>query len=161
MKVPWTTTLGADYAHAWRATVTHDEPTDRPTVLLEAEDETVAATLWRDFGSHGYQMQWCPGPGGLSNRQCPLASGGTCALADRADVVISHLDFTRQDARDTLAALATTHPDTPVLVAAPNFVRARFPEITHGFTALPDQLLSARVLAAADTALAEATVPTT
>lgn len=155
MYLPWKSTeLGTDYARDWRGGFVQDHATNRPTVLVETEDGVEALALWRALGQNGFRMQWCPGPDRDANRRCSLVNSGSCPLVEHADVVLSHLDFTCEAPRETLAALRKNKKSAaPVLVAAPSFVRARYPEVTGGSTLIPDYLTSHRVVSAVKEAL--------
>lgn len=158
MRLSWKSTdLGSDYARDWRGGSVQNIATNRPKVLVETEDGAEAIALWRGLGRSGYRMQWCPGPDEEANRRCSLVSGEGCALVEGADVVISHLDFTCDAARETLAALQQSQSTGKVLAAAPDVVRARHPEIEQGVTMLPDQLTSDGVVSAVQNALAPPT----
>lgn len=107
-------------------------PSELPVVVVETEDGAEAVSLWHALSGHGYRVEWCPGPNESLHRRCLLAATGRCPLVDRADVVLSHLDFAREDARDCLTALEHFHPETPVVVSARDSVIAEFPEIATG-----------------------------
>lgn len=160
MRLRWKSTeLGTDYARDWRAGFVETNATNRPTVLVETEDGAEAVALWRALGRQGYHMQWCPGPDAEANRRCSLVNSGSCPLVDRADVVLSHLDFTCAEARATLAALQNDTTTAPVVISAPTYVRARYPEIDRGATVIPDHLTGQRVTRAMAEALGSAPGP--
>lgn len=157
MRLPWKSKkLGTDFARDWRGEFAENVAAKGPTVLLETADGEEAVGLWRALGREGLRMQWCPGPDREADRRCTLVASGQCALLEQADVVVSHLDFTCSAARDTLAALRENQRENPsgahVVVAAPNFARARFPEITDGVTLVPDYLTGYRVVTAVNQA---------
>lgn len=157
MRLPWKSTeLGADYAGDWKGGFVQDHASNRPTVLVETEDGAEAVALWRALGRHGYRMQWCPGPDRDSNRRCSMVTSGQCPLVSRADVVLSHLDFTCEASRETLAALQDSPSAPPVLVSAPSFVQARYPEVRRDVTVIPDNLTGHRAVSAVDDALGSA-----
>lgn len=147
------TELGTGHSAGWNDGAREKCRPDRPTVLLESDDRAEAVMLWQALGDQGYRMEWCPGPDRGRTRRCSLTASGRCDAADQADVVVSHLDFTCKAARDTVSALAQRPEGAPVLVSAPTYIRARYPEVGEGTTVIPDHLTSHRVVRAVQSAI--------
>jgi len=125
--------LGRDFARRWNhrrgyAGVGHP----RPRVLIEEPDAAEAYAYWRLLTDHGYQVSWCPGPTGPPARQCPLVALGHCDLVQCADVVVSSLPLHRGSSRDVIAALRHLHPETPMIVQAPQPLFARWEPLFEG-----------------------------
>jgi len=118
--------LGRDFARRWNhrggnAGAGHP----RPRVLIEEPDAGEAFAYWRLLTHHGYQVSWCPGPTGPPPRRCPLVALGHCELVQCADVVVSSLPLHRESSREVIAALRHLHPETPMIVQAPQHLLAR------------------------------------
>lgn len=59
-----------------------------PRVLIEDDS---SAWRWRVAGAvadAGCEVGWCEGPDHSQGRGCPLIEGGTCPLAEGADVIV-------------------------------------------------------------------------
>ena len=125
--------LGTDFACRWKylgRRVGGEPP--RPRVLVEASDVAQAYANWRLLDNEGYEVSWCPGPRGFSPRRCPLVACGRCELVERAAVVVSSLELHRQSSRNVVAALRRLHPDTPVVIQAPQQMLAQWSPLFEG-----------------------------
>ena len=91
-----------------------------------------AYACWRLLNNNGYDASWCPGPGRLFPRPCPLVASGRCVLVERADVVVSSLELQRASSRQVVAAVTHLHRDTPVVVQAPQPMLARWAPLFEG-----------------------------
>ena len=125
--------LGGDFAHRWDrrgGRVEHGHP--RPRVLIEEPDVAEAFAYWRLLADNGYKAAWCPGPTGLPPRLCPLVVHGQCNLVQCADLVVSSLPLHREASRSVMAALRHRHPETPVIVQAPQQLLAQWSSLVEG-----------------------------
>ena len=109
--------LGRDHARRWSGRHPRRGPDRaRPQVLFETPDPGEAFACWRLLGRSGYEMSWCPGPGGSPSGTCALVASGDCALAERAGVIVSSLGLHHESSRQVLGAIRRRFPETPVIV---------------------------------------------
>jgi len=119
--------LGTDFACRWQhlGLRTPGRP-PRCRVLIEEPDVAEAYASWRLLNNNGYDVSWCPGPGRLFSRPCPLVACGRCELVECADVVVSSLELQRASSRQVVAAVTHLHSDTPIIVRAPQPMLAQW-----------------------------------
>jgi EmrB/QacA subfamily drug resistance transporter len=150
-----TETLGLDRAKDW-APVDDTWPGSgraRGRVLLETADAAEAWAVRRILGRAGYEVAWCPGPEGESERSCPLVTSGTCPLVDRADAVVSTLSVDHGRSREVLEALATRGSMLPVIVSCTPFQGRSWPSSLQGLRPLTVPVTPTKLLAALDAAV--------
>ena len=130
--------LGNDFARRWDRRGPADGP-DRPRVLIEEPDIAEAFGCWCLLADNGYEVSWCPGPVGPPTRVCPLVATGHCGLVQHADVVVSSLGLHREASRMVVAALRRRHPETPLVVQAPqqSLVVQQAPRFEESWGAVP------------------------
>jgi hypothetical protein len=83
-------------------------------VLVEAPARWNGAVQEAALVSGG-EVLFCGGPSSAHDGECPLVAGERCGLVDEADVVVHHLDLSRSENRDVLAALRREYPLRPVV----------------------------------------------
>lgn len=124
--------LGTDFAHDWA----RDHPAVHgriyPRVLIEAEDGAEALARVRLLEAHGYDALWCPGPHRSDGGDCPLVRGAACPLADEAEVVVSSLDLAQPGSRLVLQAMASEHPELPVIVETTKIESQKWADVLVG-----------------------------
>lgn len=91
-----------------------------PRILLVERDARSAKAYERRMRLAGYdEVLRCPGPGGPVGRfpfgDCPLLRGGSCPLADQADVVVFDL-APLGTAQEIVDEYASRFPDRPLIV---------------------------------------------
>jgi hypothetical protein len=87
---------------------------ERPRVLIE-----VAGGRWageRAAERAGLMTAMCAGPAHRGRRACPVLDGGSCPLADAADVIVVLLDPDREETQRLVESHRRRSPGTPVLV---------------------------------------------
>jgi hypothetical protein len=86
----------------------------RPRILIE-----VAGRRWSgELGAEreGLATTLCAGPDHRGPHACPVLEGGTCPLADGADVIVVLLDPDDERTRQLIDAHHRRSPETPILV---------------------------------------------
>ncbi len=130
--------LGRDLAGRWRhrgetaGPVAESREPRRPRVLIEEPDAAEAFAYWSVLTGNGYEVSWCPGPAAEPQHRCPLVASGRCGLVASADVVVSSLDLHRESSQRVMVALERRHPETPVIVQAPQHMLARSATLFDG-----------------------------
>ncbi|HXW34480.1 MAG TPA: response regulator [Acidimicrobiales bacterium] len=127
-----TTKLGRDFVRSWSKAQSPGFESERSRVLVETPDGAEAYAYWHLLTDNGYNVEWCPGPGGSTHRSCALVASGSCPLVDRADVVVSALGLERRSSREVLEAIRRSRPQTPVVTQAPKPQFERWPEVVGG-----------------------------
>jgi len=125
--------LGRDFARSW----SHRHSSGggghpRPRVLIEEPDVAEAFAYSCLLEDNGYEVLWCPGPAGPPPRRCPLVACGQCDLVRCADVVISSLELDHESSRKVVSAHRYLHPETPVVIQAPQQVLAQWAPVFEG-----------------------------
>lgn len=148
--------LGSDRARHWGSL--HDGPPgsaggSNQRVLLEMDDPAEAWASRQVLVRAGYEVTWCPGPGGSPKRSCPLVTRGACPLVDGADAVISKLAVDHDRSRQVLDAHARHDPVPPVVVSCTALKARSWSSPLHGLQALAAPLTSTNLLSAVGAAL--------
>ena len=95
----------------------------RPRALVEHTDPYAGIATALALRDAGFAVATCPGPGPAI--PCPILAGGECALAERADVIVSSLDAS-PDGGAVAWCLRQRLPRTPLLTdVEPDVVAAR------------------------------------
>jgi hypothetical protein len=84
---------------------------DRPLILIEDDEPTLAISDFSLFTRAGFDVAFCSGPG-ANQASCPLLSGGQCQALDRADAVLQGLD----PQLGIATCIRHRHPGTPVVL---------------------------------------------
>jgi hypothetical protein len=84
----------------------------RSRVLVEHTDPRAGRGIAQALHDAGFAVATCPGPSW--QEPCPVLRGEECALARRADVIVSCLRE-HADGRAIAACLRVQHPRTPLL----------------------------------------------
>ncbi len=108
-------------------------PDHRPHLLIESDDPAIALADFTAFTDAGFDVVVCGGPS--TNRPCPLVTGHSCPLVDRASVVFFGLDFTRPEIRAVLDAIRASYPDVPIVVETRSADAVG--DLPHGVVVLP------------------------
>ncbi len=125
--------LGQDVARRWARRAKGAEVVPGGArVLVEESDGAEAFAYWRLLTDNGYDVQWCPGPGGQPGSRCALVACGHCELVERADVVVSSLGIDNEPSRDVLASIRRVYPETPVIVQASKRELSRWASLFDG-----------------------------
>ena len=119
---------------------------ERPRVLIEHPDPDTGLELAGALRGAGYAVAICGGPGRTS--RCPLHKLEPCAVVEGADVVVTGLDFEREEAREVLAGLRLRYPSTPLVVGVTAAESLELADDLHGCTVVPVDAEPARVTAA-------------
>lgn len=131
----------------WRAV------TDRPRVLIEHHDPTIAVAVGNLLATEGYDVSTCRGPNDRRHHECPLAHGGDCDRAGEADVVFFGLNIADEDDRAVLLAWRDRHPELPVVVEIPASRVPLYQEELQGCVAVPRPMTRETLLDAMSRAL--------
>ena len=88
-------------------------------MLIEHSEPNEALALATAIRSAGCAIAVCCGPDARAERptRCPLHRLEPCLAVEGADVVVTVLDFQREDAREVLHGLRLRYPQTPVVAA--------------------------------------------
>lgn len=119
---------------------------ERPRVLIEHPDPDTGLELAGALRGAGYAVAICGGPDRTS--RCPLHKLEPCAVVEGADVVVTGLDFEREEAREVLAGLRLRYPSTPLVVGVTAAESLELADDLHGCTVVPVDAEPARVTAA-------------
>ena len=84
----------------------------QPKVLVEHTDPRAGRAIAHALHGAGFAVATCPGPS--RQEPCPVMRGEECALARRADVIVSCLRE-HADGRAIAACLRVRHTRTPLL----------------------------------------------
>jgi hypothetical protein len=106
----------------------------------------------------GYQVEQCSGP---TANTCPVLNGGSCGLAERADVLVYDA-FASGDAAgsgDLIAGLREIHPTVPIVVTTPGIGYAWEPQADPGVVELRGQPTGVRLHEAIQQAIAGVATP--
>jgi hypothetical protein len=101
----------------------------------------------------GYQVEQCSGP---TANTCPILNGGTCALAERSDVLVYDAFASGdQDGSGVLIeGLRRVHPSVPIVLTYPGIgLSSMDDEPGHGVVPLTGQPTGARLHEAIQRAL--------
>jgi len=99
-----------------RPFITPSEAGHRPRLLIEDPSPALQLADFRLFEDSGLEVALCSGP--CDGDPCPLTGGGSCHLADDADLVLMGPGMAGHRA-DVAAALHRRRPDLPVMVQTP------------------------------------------
>lgn len=127
---------------------------DRPRVLIEHHDSSIAVAVGNLLTEEGYEVSTCGGPDDHRDHQCPLATGSDCPRADEADVVFFGLDISDEIDREVLRAWRSRHEDIPVIVEMPKSRIPLYRDELEGCQALPRPMTRDTLLDAVERALA-------
>ena len=108
----------------------------RLRVLIENPSPALRVAGFTAYQDAGLDVALCTGPEGPGER-CPLAEGGSCPLADAADVIVYALDRGRPATAAVLDAIRARYPDTPVAVEVPHGAPGQAADLPDGCVALP------------------------
>ena len=86
----------------------------------------------------GYQVEQCSGP---TANTCPVLNGGTCSLADRADVLVydAWASGDMDGSAELIAGLRRVHPRVPIVLTTPGVAFSWEPEADPGVVELAAQ----------------------
>ncbi len=151
--------LGQDQARRWKHRHRNAIGEPRPRVLLEAPDRLVAFSYWCLLDGSGYEVSWCPGPGGFPRHRCSLVESQYCQLVSDADVVVSSLVLNRPSCREVLDALGHVNPEKPTIVPSATPRSGQSPALVEGWCrASPTPSTAMSLLDSIGEALAKARV---
>jgi hypothetical protein len=129
-------------------------------VLVVHHDLDLAGQEADSLRRYGYDVTECGGP---TRNRCPVLSGRTCDLAERADVLVydSWASGDAEGARSLIENIREIHPDTPVVLTSLGLPLS-WEETTgdHAVTVLTGQPTGARLDEAIKAALAATSPPT-
>lgn len=119
------------------------EPTRRVRVLIEHENPVVLTAQAAALVAAGFDVDVCGGPRRGEGGICPLMATGTCAKAERADVIVDQLTLGHIG---VYAALRQYRPECPVALALSDNERDEYP-LLAGFThTIPRNLRGRRLV---------------
>jgi len=107
-----------------RPFIPRSEARRRPRLLIEDPSPALQLAECRLFEEAGLDVAVCSGPG--DGDPCPLTGGGTCRLAEEADLVLMGPGMAGSRT-EVAAALHRRRPDLPVLVQVPRSDPGRCP----------------------------------
>ena len=89
-------------------------------VLLVHHDIDLADQEADSLRRHGYAVEQCMGPIGA---RCPILSGQTCSLAERADVLVYDAWVTGEPegAQRLIEGMREIHPEVPIVLCSTSF----------------------------------------
>lgn len=148
--------IAAAEAEKQRAKVPFSNPTHRADghrrrVLLETPDGARAFMHRNALQREGYDVAWCPGPGGPSS--CPLLWNRRCPLVESADAVVWALGLHLRSAQSVLRALGDLEQAPPVIVSCPEPQAARWAQLIRGHRVVSAPPTTPELLAALDEVL--------
>lgn len=122
---------------------------DRPRVLIEhpsPDDALELAAAVRDIGC---AVGICRGPdvGADPAARCPLHRLEPCVAVEGADVLVTALDFERDEGREVVRGLRMRYPRVPVIVLTTVGATLELGDVLHGCTVLPIDAAPAHVAA--------------
>jgi hypothetical protein len=115
-----------------------------PRVLIEHPDPDAGLELAGALRDAGYAVAICRGPS--STARCPLHKLEPCVVVEGADVVVSALDFERDEGRDVLGGLRLRYPGTPLVVAATAAESLELADELYGCTVVPVDAEAERIV---------------
>ena len=115
-------------------------------MLIEHPDPEAGLDLAGALRSAGFGVAVCRGPDGTA--RCPLHQLEPCVVVEGADVVVTALDFEREEARAVLKGLRLRYPDTPLVVGATAAESIELAEELDGCTVVPVDTEPGSVVAA-------------
>ena len=116
----------------------------RPRVLIEQPDPDASLELAGALRDAGYAVAICRGPS--SAARCPLHRLEDCVVVEGADVVVTALDFEREEGRAVLEGLRLRYPATPLVVAATAAESIEVADVLHGCTVVPVDVEAERIV---------------
>ena len=126
---------------------------NRPRVLIEHHDSTIAVAVGNLLAEEGYEVSTCGGPDDRRDHQCPLATGADCPRAGEADVVVFGLDISDEIDREVLRSWRCRHEDIPVIVEMPKSRIPLYKAELEGCLPLAQPMTRETLLAAVERAL--------
>ena len=102
----------------------------------------------------GYEVEQCSGP---TANTCPVLNGGTCAMAERSDVLVydAWASGDSDGSGDLIAGLRRTHPSVPIVLTVPGIGYSWQPATDPGVVELQGQPTGARLHEAIQKAIAD------
>ena len=101
----------------------------------------------------GYQVEQCSGP---TANTCPILNGGSCDLAERADVLVydAWASGDMDGSGELIAGLRRVHPTVPIVLTTPGVAFAWEPASDPGVVELTGQPTGANLHEAIQQAIA-------
>jgi hypothetical protein len=92
----------------------------------------------------GYDVEQCSGP---TANTCPVLNGGTCTLAEEADVLVydAWASGDMDGSGELISGLRQTHPTVPIVLTTPGLGYAWEPSSDPGVVELQGQPTGARL----------------
>ena len=102
----------------------------------------------------GYEVEQCSGP---TANTCPILNGGSCALAEEADVLVydAWASGDMDGSADLITGLRRFHPSTPIVLTVPGIGYAWEPSGDPGVVELQGQPTGARLHEAIQRAISD------
>ena len=125
----------------------------RPRVVVEAPTSPWHWLVKEAQSLTAFDVQFCSGPAGRSDHQCPLVAGSRCPLVEQADVVITGLGLDDPQTREIVAALRAEFPATPLVVLAKQGEARRLRELLADCNVIPFPWTAQKMAAAVSSAL--------
>ena len=119
-------------------------PFPGPRVLIEHPDPDAGLELAGALRAAGYAVAICRGPS--STARCPLHKLEPCVVVEGADVVVTALDFERDEGRNVLEGLRLRYPATPLVVAATAAESLELADELYGCTVVPVDAEAERIV---------------
>jgi DNA-binding NarL/FixJ family response regulator len=128
---------------------------ERPRVLIELADQDRGLALAAAISRAGCTVGICQGPDANAEpgTRCPLHRLQPCVAVEGSDLVVTALDFGREDGRDVLRGLRTRYPRTPLVVEATVAESLELDGLLRGCTVVPADCEPERVADAVRAAL--------
>jgi hypothetical protein len=108
---------------------------DVPRVLVEHAEPANCLELVAELRHRGWAVALCSGPD--AEARCPLHSFDECVAVAGADVVVTALDFGREEAREVLRGLRIRYAGKPVVVEAAVADALELEDELRGCTVMP------------------------
>ncbi len=101
----------------------------------------------------GYEVEQCSGP---TANTCPILNGGSCQLAEEADVLVydAWASGDMDGSADLISGLRRVHPSTPIVLTVPGIGYAWEPTGDPGVVELQGQPTGVRLHEAIQRAIA-------